>query len=170
MFWWGKKKKSDKEAAQTAEVREILQTILEGMGVEATIETSERDDRLILNALCGPDDSMVIGRRGKTLDAIQLIVNRIAGRRLELDKRILVDVSGYRERRRCNLIDMATRSVERVQETGLQVLAGPYNAYERHIIHSTVQDDPQVTTVSQGDGDQKKVAFKLAGPEEQPDN
>jgi spoIIIJ-associated protein len=160
-------KKKEEPPSETAEAQQVLQRILEGMGVEATIESFNRDDRLVLNAVCTPDDSMVIGRRGKTLEAIQFLVNRIVHRNNDEAKPILVDVSGYRERRRRNLIDLARRSAERVKETGYQVIVGPYNAYERHILHSSITEDPVVTTESLGEGDQKKVVFKKTIPENQ---
>jgi len=161
------RKKKDETPPETPEAQQVLQKILEGMGVQATIESSQRDDRLILNAICTPDDSMVIGRKGKTLEAIQFLVNRIVNRNQDEAKPILVDVSGYRERKRKNLIDLARRSAERVKETGYQVIVGPYNAYERHILHSAMADDDTVTTESLGEGDQKKVIFKRIIPEDQ---
>ncbi len=150
------------------EAQKILKRILDGMGVSATIESFHRDDRLVLNAICAPDDSMVIGRRGKTLEAIQLIVNRIVNRKSTVKKPILVDVGGYKERRQRNLIDLARRSAKRVQETGYQVIVGPYNAYERHVIHTSLKEDSPVATESIGEGDLKKIIFKIRAQEDQP--
>ncbi len=148
-------------ARLTAEAQRILARILEKMGVQASLESLHRDGHPVLNAVCGEDDRFVIGRKGKTLDAIQLILHRIV-RRLpdSADFTVDVDVSNYRERRRRRLVVAARRAAERVRETGNQVLIGPYGPAERHLIHTSVGDNPYVMTESQGDGEQKTILFK----------
>ncbi len=83
---------------------------------------------------------------------------------------VMVDTSGYRERRVRHLTDLAHRSANKVRDAGCQILIGPFNAYERHIIHSAVQDDAQVTTKSLGEGDLKKILFKPNNLEDPPQN
>lgn len=141
------------------EARDCLEWILAGMGVDGSIELSYRDDQVRLNILCGDDSSIIIGRKGQTLEALQVIVNRIVMRKFDdlPETRILVDVEGYRERRSNNLLDMARRSAETVRETGDSVLLSPLNSYERFLVHSALKDEAGIVSKSQGEGLMKQI-------------
>jgi spoIIIJ-associated protein len=166
MFFWKKEAPEEDKNPHQTDALAVTRRILDGMGVEATIEHLKRDERLVLNLSCGQDDNMVIGRKGKTLEALQFIINRIVCKRFPDEKPVLIDVGGYRERRRHNLEELSRRSAQKVKDTVYPVIIGPYNAYERHIVHSVVQDDPEVFTESQGEGDFKKIVFRLRNAEE----
>jgi spoIIIJ-associated protein len=142
-----------------AEARDCLQWILEGMGIDAGIELSLRDEQVRLNILCGDDSSVVIGRKGQTLEALQVIVNRIVLRMFDdpAPARIVVDVEGYRERRRNNLLDMARRSADSVRETGESVLLSPLNSYERFLVHTALKEEEGIVSKSQGEGAMKQI-------------
>ena len=149
-----------------AEARRCLAWILEGMTVAAEIEAFAREDQVILNVLCGDESSIVIGRRGQTLEALQLLVTRIVSRKYQevlTGCRIIIDVEGYRERRRANLQDMARRTAEEVRETGEPVLLAPLNSYERYLVHSALKEEPGVASSSQGEGPMKQILVTL-GP------
>jgi spoIIIJ-associated protein len=161
---------SDPDEIEAA-ARSCLSWILAGMNVEAKVESSYKDGQVVLNVVGGEDSSIVIGRKGQTLEALQTLVSRItacrfpevAGNRL----RILIDVAGYRERRRQNLVDMASRAAEEVLETGEPVALSPLNSYERYLVHSSLKDEPGVTTSSVGEGAMKQIVISLAeAPEE----
>lgn len=141
------------------EARDCLAWILAGMGIDGNIELSYRDDQVRLNILCGDDSSFVIGRKGQTLEALQVIVNRIVMRKFDNlpVARILVDVEGYRERRRSNLLDMARRSAETVRETGDPVLLSPLNSYERFLVHNALKEEAGIVSQSQGEGLMKQI-------------
>jgi spoIIIJ-associated protein len=166
MFFWKKPAAVEPSPHQVESLR-ILNRILDGMGVNASMEILSRDDRLLFKLACGEDDSVVIGRKGKTLESIQFLVNRMVGRTFPDEKPVVIDVSGYRERRLRNLTELSRRSVERVLDTGHAILVGPYNAYERHIIHNAVKEtDHRILTESQGEGDYKTILLKLRSSED----
>ncbi len=151
----------DRENHLFDEAKTILNTLLEGMGVKSSFEVYHHDGRTVINILCEPDDSIVIGRKGKTLEAIQTILNHILVHRHRDVLPYVVDAGGYRHRKRKNLIDLAHRSAEKVKENGYTVIEGPFNAYERHIIHAALHDTPGIVTQSLGEGENKKIAIKL---------
>lgn len=150
--------------AMVEDAARFVHGLLRHMGLDPVIEILHHDGLPVVNAVCGADDSVAIGRQGKTLESIQLLLGQVLRRRFGQASLVSVDVAGYRERRRLNLISLARRSAERVQETGLTLAEGPFSAYERHIIHAVLRDHPKVATESQGDGEQKMVAFRLRHP------
>jgi spoIIIJ-associated protein len=149
-----------------AEARDCLSWILAGMKIEAEVESSLRDDQIVLNVLGGDDSSIVIGRKGQTLEALQTLVSRITANLFSdvpgSHLRILIDVDGYRERRRQNLVDTALRAAEEVMETGEPVDLNPLNSYERYLVHSALKDEPGIITSSVGEGAMKQIVISLA--------
>lgn len=144
----------------TAEARHCLSWLLSGMKVEAEIESFVREGQILLSVLCGSESSIVIGRKGQTLEALQLLVNRILARKFPevlSQHRIIIDVEGYRERRKTNLLDMARRAAEEVRDTGETVSVGPLNAFERYLIHNALKTEEGIVTVSQGEGPMKQI-------------
>jgi spoIIIJ-associated protein len=145
--------------------REYVCQLLGHMGIEpAEIEVLRQEGVPVINAICGDDDRIAIGRLGKTLESIQLLLGQALRRRFGQPSPIIVDISGYRHRHRLNLISLARRSADRAQETGTPVQQGPFTAYERQIIHATIREHPKVLTESLGDGDLKQIVFKLRHP------
>ncbi len=146
--------------------RSCLGWILAGMKIDVEVESSLRDGQVVLNILESEDSSIVIGRKGQTLEALQTLVSRItanlfpdmAGNHL----RILIDVDGYRERRRQNLVDTALRAAEEVLETGEPIDLSPLNSYERYLVHSALKDEPGIITSSIGEGAMKQIVISLA--------
>jgi spoIIIJ-associated protein len=153
--------------SRAGEARAILRRLLEGMRAEGEIDMWCQDGKIVLSVSTGDDANHLIGRKGRTLEAIQLVTNRIL-RKFAAGEGppILVDVAGYRERRLRNLTVLAERSANQVRETGSPVTAGPFNAYERHLLHSVLREDPGVLTESLGDGDLKKIVFRVRPSDE----
>jgi spoIIIJ-associated protein len=149
-----------------AAARSCLTWILTGMKVEAEVGSSLRDGQIVLDVVDSEDSSIVIGRKGQTLEALQTIVSRITANLFpdmaRSHLRILIDVGGYRERRRQNLVDMALRAAEEVLETGEPIDLSPMNSYERYLVHSALKDEPGVTTSSEGEGAMKQIVISLA--------
>lgn len=144
--------------------RQCLEWILAGMGIEGSIEVLVQDGQVKLNVFCGEDSSIVIGRKGQTLEALQVLVNRIVLRKFPGDigeTKVLIDVEGYRDRRRLNLLDMAHRSAEKVRDTGESVLLSPLNSYERFLVHSALKDEEDIVTKSRGEGLMKQICIQL---------
>jgi spoIIIJ-associated protein len=100
---------------------------------------------------------ILIGKKGKNLDAIQLLVNLYAGKLMEDPKRIIIDVEKYRERRESNLVKLALRTAEQVRRTKRSKLLEPMNPFERRIIHTALNDMEDIATKSDGEGLLKQV-------------
>lgn len=100
---------------------------------------------------------ILIGKKGKNLDAIQLLANVFAGKLLENPPRIIVDVEKYRERRESNLVKLAMKTAEQVRRTKKSKLLEPMNPFERRIIHTALNDMDDIATKSDGEGLMKQV-------------
>jgi spoIIIJ-associated protein len=138
------------EGELATEVREVLERVLEAIGVAARVEIREDDESLVAT-VTGRELGLVIGKHGQTIDAIQYLVNAIAWREHgEERKPIVVDAAGYRERREATLGTLALRSAERAKASGSAVELDPMTAVERKVVHMHLKDVPGVTTRSEG--------------------
>lgn len=142
---------SDEELDTVADTAvSAVQEILASFGIEAGIEEYEGDEREIILDIVGGELGILIGRHGKTLDSIQTIVGSITSRKLGYRYPVVVDVEGYRTRRREKLEDMARRTADRVARQGRPVRLRPMTSYERRIVHITLREDRRVVTSSDG--------------------
>jgi len=110
----------------------------------------------------GEDLGLLIGRRGQTLASLQYLLNLIVAKKVGKRVAFGVDVDGYRRRREEALVSLAKRTATRVRQTGRSVTLEPMPPNERRIVHITLADDPNVITVSIGEGDARKVAVTPA--------
>jgi spoIIIJ-associated protein len=140
--------------------REVLDELLQRMGFTATIEEKETDDKIILSIEAGEDSNILIGRRGKNLESLQYIVSRICSRKNDNSKPIIVDVEGYRQRRKEMLEAMARRLASKAKTIRREVETEPLSAGERRLIHMALKDDHEVHTQSRGDGPLKNVVIR----------
>lgn len=127
-----------------------IQKILAGFGIEATIDEYEGDDGEIILDIVGGELGILIGRHGKTLDALQTLVGAATSREIGFRYPVVVDIEGYRGRRREKLEDIARRAADRVARQGNMVRLRPMTSYERRVIHMVLRDDKRVTTASEG--------------------
>ena len=144
---------------------EIISELLEKMNMEANVNAryGEESDKLphrpILVDITGNDLSVLIGRRAKTLNALQYITRLILGKELEHGIPLSIDVEGYRERRELQVRQLARRVAEQVADTGREQTLEPMPANERRFAHLELQDDPQVRTESAGTDPHRKVVI-----------
>jgi spoIIIJ-associated protein len=132
------------------EVREVLERILEAIGVRAQISLQEDDESLVAS-LGGRELGLVIGKHGQTIDAIQYLVNAVVWRgQVDGRKHIVVDAAGYRARREATLEALAVRSAERVVTSARSVELEPMTAVERKVVHLRLKEFPGVATRSEG--------------------
>jgi spoIIIJ-associated protein len=134
-----------------------IQTILAGFGIDATIDEYEGDEGEIILDIVGGDLGILIGRHGKTLDALQTLVSALTNRAVNRRYPVLVDVEGYRSRRRVKLEDIARRTAERVARQGRPVKLRPMSSYERKVVHVALRDDRRVITASEGEDPFRQV-------------
>jgi spoIIIJ-associated protein len=144
---------SDEELDKVADTAvRALQTILGSFGIEGSaVEEYEGDEGEIILDVVGGDLAVLIGRHGRTLDALQALVSAITSRELGFRYPVVVDVEGYRHRRRQKLEDIARRSADRAARQKTAVRLRPMTAYERRIVHVILRDDRRVITASEGD-------------------
>jgi spoIIIJ-associated protein len=139
------------ESPLAADLRDLLSRIVAALRVDCRIEVVE-DDEAVTGTLSGDDLGLLIGRHGQTIDAIQYLANAIAYRTYGDDRKdVVVDAAGYRERRRETLEALALRSAQRAVSTGEPVELEPMSSIERRIVHLRLQDEPGVSTRSEGD-------------------
>lgn len=138
--------------------KRTLERILAGLKTDATVDAKDDGSKILLN-INGDGSGFLIGRRGRTLDAMQHIVDKIVNRSLKERKRIIIDTERYRERRIESLENLALRLGERVKKFGKPLSITPLNAHDRRIIHMTLQGDDQLTTTSKGDGLLRRVVI-----------
>ena len=148
--------KSDNLSGESA-IKGVLMTIVEKMGIEAEIRTEDDVDGNHYVELASEDSGFLIGKHGRTLDAIQFLVNLIVDSRMRKGKRVLLDVESYRKKRHDALIRLAKSVADRVIRSGRPVLLNYMNPYERRIVHLALEEDGRVTTKSEGEGVYKRV-------------
>jgi spoIIIJ-associated protein len=138
------------ESALAGEVRELVERIVDGIGVVGRIEVEEDEETLTLSCV-GADLGMLIGRHGQTIDAIQYLANAVVYRRHpEERKEVVIDAAGYRARRRVSLEALAVRSAERALAQGEPVELEPMTAVERKVVHIRLKEFDGVETTSEG--------------------
>ena len=131
-------------------IRAFLSGLLDHMGVEAEINISPKAENGILVTLEGPKLGALIGHRGETLDAIQQLTNYAVNRGRTHRVRIHIDAENYRAKREESLKRLANKVAAKVVKYRRNITLEPMNAYERHVIHETLQDYPDVITYSTG--------------------
>ncbi len=144
------------EGDVVAAATESLKTILELIPIEATVTAREEEERIILS-IEGDQSGILIGRKGRTLDALQFIVSKIVNKALDQKVRVVIDSENYRERRREALVEMALKIGEKAKRIKKPITTGPLNPHDRRIIHLALRDDEELDTKSRGDGVLKKV-------------
>jgi spoIIIJ-associated protein len=144
-------------------VREVLEKVTEALGARCRIDIKEDEDFLTVS-LAGANVGLLIGRHGRTIDAVQYLTAAIAYRAQdEPRKAVLVDAGGYRERREERLRDLAQRSAARAVRSGESVALEPMASIERKFVHLHLKDVPGVETRSEGEEPNRFVVVLPAG-------
>jgi spoIIIJ-associated protein len=138
------------------EAKSLLLRILEQMGIQAQVLASRGSDHIYLEVKSA-EVGLLIGRRGKTLDALQYLLNRILNREGAEAGRVVIEAEGYRARRQDEIRSFALRSATKAKSTGQEVVLAPLTPYERRIVHLCLQQEAGVRTFSEGEGYLKKI-------------
>lgn len=142
------------------EVVDFLSTLLIKMGYPGSVKVTFRKEGKLMLDIKSEYSSIIIGRKGKNLDAIQLIVNVFAGQ-LNPDMKVVIDSEDYRLRHEEQLVRLAYRTAEQVKRNGKSRLLEPMNPFERRLIHTALNDVEGVTTKSEGEGLFKQVRISI---------
>jgi spoIIIJ-associated protein len=139
---------------------EYLKNLLENMEVEAVIEGKQTGERHILFTVEAKENPILIGKNGKTLDAIQNLIKNYINLYTDEFYVVLVDIGGYKEQRKKQLEILATKTAMEVVKSRTSSRLSKMNAYERRVIHTKLSDWRDVTTVSEGDEPNRYVVIK----------
>ena len=138
----------------------FLKGLLEHMGSAAVPHAWKGEENTYMVELTGEDLGYLIGRRGDTLDALQHLANYTINRGVEGHIRINVDAESYRSKREDSLRRYAVKKAQQVLKAHRRTTLEPMNAYERHIIHATLQDTERITTYSVGTEPNRRVVIE----------
>jgi spoIIIJ-associated protein len=125
-------------------------------------KVNEKLDRVLFLIQCN-DGDILIGKDGEILEALQHIVRLAIAKKFKENLKILVDINGYREKRKTALSIMAKRLADKVKRTGKGLKTDPLNPYERRIIHTLFKHNRNITTKSEGEGHTKRVTISPVG-------
>lgn len=135
-----------------------LQDILKYFNVgEVTIDEYEGDEGELILDITGDDLAVLIGRHGRTLDALQSVVSAITVRSMGFRYPVIVDVEGYKSRQREKLESIARSTANKAASQHRSVKMRPMTPYERRIVHIALRDDDRVDTASEGEGSARHV-------------
>lgn len=142
---------------------EFIASVIEKMGYDVKVQVAYREEKKLGIKLESSHSSILIGRKGKNLDALQLLANIYAGRLGHEEIRVILDTENYRIRREETLVRLAYTTADKVRSSKNSILLEPMNPFERRLIHTTLNDIPDVETKSEGDGVYKQVRVIYKG-------
>lgn len=135
----------------------LVRDLLEKMNLEAKIYLIEDSNEKIVIEIESPDSAIIIGKQGKTLEAIQTIINVIMNKNSKEWIKIIIDIGDYRNRREKYLNKLAQNYASQVKKTRKPVILEPMNPFERRIIHMALKNERDIETQSEGEGNLKQI-------------
>ncbi|TFG83570.1 MAG: protein jag [Spirochaetales bacterium] len=141
----------------------FVRAVVEKMGYSCKTSVLFREEQKLGIKIESDSAAILIGKKGKNLDALQLLANVYAGRLGREDLRVIIDSENYRIRREESIVKMAYEIAEKVRRTRASVLLEPMNPFERRIVHTTLNDIVDIETKSEGDGLYKQVRVMFRG-------
>ena len=143
--------------------REVLQKMLDGLGLQTKVEVFTMDGSTLLH-IATVEPGRLIGKHGQTLSQLQFLLNRILQRGNPDAPRVTVDCERYRERQRDDILKKVVEAADKVRRWGDPVRIGPFNAFDRRLIHMHMEKDRELEAVSEGEGDEagmKKMIIRI---------
>jgi spoIIIJ-associated protein len=143
-----------------SKVAEILENILGQLSLEGSFDIEEKEDGVFV-FIETEDAGQLIGHQGETLSSLQLIINLILSKQMgEESKRVILDVAGWRKEREEELAHKARGWAEDVKESGIEKVLPPMPAWQRRIVHMTIEQTPGVKSESMGERDERHLVIK----------
>lgn len=140
---------------------ELTQKILDLMKIRASVDEVKEEDDILLIRINSESSGLVIGKKGRNLEALQFLVNVIANKNKENSKKVLLDIEGYRSKKEESIRKLALKTASIVRKTRKAILLEPMNPFERRLVHLTLQNFSDIETKSEGEGVYKKVKIFL---------
>ncbi len=142
------------------EIKKYILKVLKDMGVEANLEFKKKEGTPYFNVIA-PNTSILIGKSGRTIEALQIIISQMISTEIGAHYRYVLDVNDYKENRRRRLEKLAKYTAKDVARTKTEAHLEPMNSFERRIIHSVLNESKDVMTESEGEGPDRHVVIKL---------
>ncbi len=143
----------------------LVECVLDQLDLDGEVEVEEDEDTITATVVGDEDYGLLIGRRGQTIDALQLLSFQAAFQGMRDRKRVVVDAAGYRARREEIIVDRADRAAEKAIETDSEVELDAMSARERRIVHEHLKSRTEVETFSTGDDPHRRVVVAPLLPE-----
>ena len=140
---------------------DFLEEMFTRMGLEVDLWIKERREGKVFIEMKSPSSALIIGKRGKTLEAVQLLTNIVSSKKIQAELKCVIDIEGYRDKRQEALKDLAFRIADEVRKSNRAKSLEPMNPFERRLIHLALQDEPDIETSSEGEGIYRKVRISL---------
>lgn len=140
-------------------IKDTIIEVVKNMGLDPKIETKKRKDNIIFT-LIAENNGILIGKNGRTIDAIQTIIRTAVYNEITDNYNFIIDVSDYKQKNEARLERLAKYTAKDVARTKISVKLDPMNSYERRIIHNILNDSKDVDTVSQGEEPNRYVVIK----------
>lgn len=152
--------KEELQDVDSHEALDFLKDVTEKMGLSMNLK-AKTGDAIVYIEMDGKDSGTIIGKRGQTLDAIQYLTSLVINKNSEKYIKVVVDAENYRAKRQKTLEQLANRLAAKVIRTKKYVRLEPMNPYERKVIHATLQQNPDITTRSEGEEPYRRVVIEL---------
>lgn len=160
--------KGSKHPENTVEVtpEQYIENLLHEIGaffdLSLNIKISHQNERIEV-LVQGDNGDLLVGKDGEILNALQYLIRLAVAKKFKQNFKILIDINGYREKKKKALTTMAKRLADKVKRTGRRIKTDPLNPYERRIIHTLFKHNKFITTKSEGEGHTKKVVISPVG-------
>ena len=139
--------------------KDLLNNIVEKMGIKIKIETSRKEKYLKLT-MYSDNSNILIGKNGRTLSSLQNIIRQSVYNKTGIPANIILDVENYKVKKEKNIIFLSKKIAREVEKTGIEAKMDSMNSYERRIVHNTLTKNNKVTTVSEGEEPNRYVIVK----------
>ncbi|MDH5718137.1 MAG: KH domain-containing protein [Spirochaetia bacterium] len=149
-----------------AVIKGIVMTVLNKMGYKVKVIKIEKveEDKIYIE-ISSAQAAYIIGKRGKTLESLQFLINLLVQQYTKEPPKLLLDIENYREKREKQLAELAKKFADYVIKTGRSRLMDQLNPYERRVVHMTLQENEKISTESEGVGVYKRIRIKLVKSE-----
>ena len=141
-------------------VKEYLTKLTELMGLNVTFETKLREEQIYIK-MYSDNNSILIGKDGKTLSALLIIVKQMLNTNYNINPKIILDVENYKENQEKRIERLAKKLAREVEKTRMEIKMDNMNSYERRIVHNMLSNDKKVCTISEGEEPNRHVVIKL---------
>ncbi|MDD7132248.1 MAG: KH domain-containing protein [Firmicutes bacterium] len=143
-------------------IKDTINEIISKMNTEANLEVRRRDNSISIT-IFSDNNAILIGKNGKNVSALQLLIRQMVNSNLKEPLSIIIDVGNYKEKRARNIEYLAKKLAREAYKTKTEITMDSMNSYERRLVHSALADDKYVYTESIGEEPNRKVVIKLKG-------